>query len=71
MVEFKLEKLLQGRSLKWLERESKVAYSTLHAIKKGKQKEINLSVLYRICKALDCKPGDLLVMTENEDREAQ
>lgn len=71
MVKFNLEELLQGRSLKWLERESKVAYSTLHAIKKGKQKEINLSVLYRICKALDCKPGDLLIMDESADQEAQ
>lgn len=70
MIKFQLEEMLQGRSLRWLERESKVAYSTLHAIKKGKQKEISLSVLYRICKALDCKPGDLLVLVESKDQEA-
>lgn len=69
MIKFRLEELLQGRSLYWLAQESGVAYSTLHAIKKGDVQAIYVSVLYRICKALECTPGDLLVIDESSDQD--
>ena len=65
MIEMQIDKMLQekGRSLYWLSKQAGVGYSTLWKLKTGRAQGISYRVLENICTALDCQPGDLLVMT--------
>lgn len=51
----------RGRSLYWLAKQSGVAYSTLWKLKTADTQGVSFGVLDRICEALECDPGDLLV----------
>lgn len=63
MIETRFDELLKerGQSLYWLAKEARVAYTTLWKLKKGDTQGISFGVLDRICEALECQPGDLLV----------
>lgn len=63
MIKTKLAELLKerDRSLYWLAKETKVAYTTLHKIGKRETTGIDFHVLSGICAALECQPGDLLI----------
>ncbi len=70
VIYIKLDKMLKSkqRSLYWLSANAGVPYPTLwKLIKKERQRSINLEVLSRICSALDCLPGDILIYEENEE----
>lgn len=41
--------------------------ANLSILKNGKGKAIRFSTLSRICKELDCQPGDILEYVEGED----
>ena len=41
--------------------------SNLSVLKNGKGKAIRFSTLNRLCKALDCQPGDILEYVEGEE----
>lgn len=41
--------------------------ANLSILKNGKGKAIRLSTLNRLCRELDCQPGDLLEYVEEED----
>lgn len=43
-----------------LERRSSVNKNTLHSLYKNKATRYDAATLDRVCKALDCQPGDLL-----------
>ena len=62
MIRLRLEQVLaeNGRTMYWLSKETKIAYSTVHDYAKNKVQNVDLSVLNRICAALDAAPGDLL-----------
>lgn len=66
MVKVQLDEWLEkrGRSLYWLAKEVGVHYNTLWRIQQGTASGIRLDLLASICRALDCKPGDLLVLAE-------
>ena len=69
VIYIELDKMLKSkkRSLYWLSAHAGVPYPTLwKLVKKESQRSINLEVLSRICSALDCLPGDILVFEENE-----
>ena len=40
--------------------------ANLSILKNNKAKAVRFSTLEALCKALDCKPGDILDMTEEE-----
>ena len=65
MIEFRLDERLNGRSLYWLAKESGIAYSTIHKLKKEPPHGISFDTLDKLCAALDCAPGDLLVRVPN------
>jgi putative transcriptional regulator len=65
MIEVKLRELLEarGRSRYWLAKETGIQYSTLIRIEQADStNRIELRVLEQICRALECTPGDLLVL---------
>jgi putative transcriptional regulator len=64
MIRIELKKLLDGRSLYWLSQQTGIRWATIAALEKGKLKRIDLEALNRICEALECQPGDLLVHVE-------
>jgi putative transcriptional regulator len=61
MIEFRLDERLGDRSLYWLAKESGIAYSTIHKLNKEPPKGISFDTLDKLCRVLECEPGDLLV----------
>jgi putative transcriptional regulator len=66
VIEVRVDALLgsRGRSFYWLAKETGISHTTLWRLKKGKALGINFITLYKICRALDCQPGDVLRLTE-------
>ena len=48
-----------------------ITMANVSLIKNGKVKAIKLSTLNKLCKALDCVPGDILEYRKDEGPEAQ
>lgn len=71
-VKIPLDTLLvkHGRSVYWLAKETGVSYTTLWRLKKSKALGINFSTLEKICAALDCTPGDVLKLG-NQNQESE
>jgi putative transcriptional regulator len=63
MIQSQLSELLEqkGRTLYWLAKQSGVRYATVWQLGKGQVGRLNLEALDKICEALECQPGDLLV----------
>jgi putative transcriptional regulator len=68
MIRIKIEKLLGERTLYWLSQETGIRWATLAAMAAGKAKRVDLDALDRICAALECEPGDLLLRVERKAR---
>ena len=68
MIKIELEKLLDGRSLYWLSQQTGIRWATLAAMANDKAQRLNLDDIEAICMALECKPGDLLVLLETRKR---
>jgi len=47
-----------------LSKESGIAYANCHKIWNNQQKMISLDTLDRLCAALGCEPGDILVRVD-------
>ena len=62
-----LDKLLakEKHSFYWLAKETGVSHTTLWRLKKGKAVGINFETLEKICRALKCRPGDILFLTND------
>lgn len=62
MVKVKLQELLdkEERNLKWVERKTGIAYSTLHKLNSGNTTSINFNTINQICDLFDCKIQDLI-----------
>jgi putative transcriptional regulator len=63
MIQPRLAELLEekGMTLYKLAQETRLAYSTLHKLSKGRTESIDFRVLDGICTVLDCHPGDVLI----------
>ena len=70
MVEVGVDKLLEkhGRSFYWLAKQTGVSHATLWRLKKGKALGINFETLERICRGLNCQPGDVLRLAGEKKR---
>ena len=70
MIRFQLNELLQerGQTLYWLCKQTGIRYATIWQMGKGDVARLNLDVLDRVCEALECQPGDLLVRAEAKRR---
>lgn len=62
MIEIQIDGLLEehGRSFYWLAKETGISHTTLWRLKKGKALGINFDTLEKICRGLNCQPGDVL-----------
>jgi putative transcriptional regulator len=68
MIEVKLKALLEvrGRTRYWLAKETGIQFNTLTRIERADlTNRIELSTLDKICRALQCQPGDLLVWVDD------
>jgi DNA-binding Xre family transcriptional regulator len=71
MIELRLNERLGSRSLYWLAKQSGIAYSTIHKLKKAAPQGISFDVLDKLCDALECAPGDLLVKVSEVKKSAK
>ncbi|HUQ31172.1 MAG TPA: helix-turn-helix transcriptional regulator [Pyrinomonadaceae bacterium] len=71
MIESRVDELLgaHGRSFYWLAKETGISHTTLWRLKKGKALGINFDTLEKICRALNCQPGDVLKLAVEKKRE--
>jgi len=67
MIKTHLNELLdeRGQTLYWLAKQSGIRYATIHQMSRGEVARLNIETLDRICDALDCQPGDLLIRVTN------
>lgn len=69
MIEVRVDDLLeeQRRTFYWLAKETGVSHTTLWRLKKGKALGINFDTLEKICRGLNCQPGDVMkLVTEKK-----
>jgi DNA-binding Xre family transcriptional regulator len=68
MIRLNLERLLKekGHSFYWLGKEARINPTVITRMKRQQIKAITLDVLDRICDALGCAPGDVLVKTKEK-----
>lgn len=67
----KLDEMLaaRGMTLTSLSQAVDITMANLSILKTGKAKAIRFSTLEAICLALDCQPGDILSVTQEEERD--
>lgn len=65
----KLDDMLHARRMTLTELASRVdiTLANLSILKTGKARAVRFSTLEAICRALECQPGDLMVLQEGED----
>lgn len=70
MVKIRVDELLakHGRTFYWLAKETGISHTTLWRLKKGKALGINFETLEKMCQALKCQPGDVLVIEAQEKK---
>lgn len=68
MIEIRIDGLLgaRGHSFYWLAKETGVSHTTLWRLKKGRARGINFETLEKICRALLCQPGDVMLLGDDE-----
>jgi putative transcriptional regulator len=62
VIGIRLDELLEerGRTFYWLAKETGISHTTLWRLKKGKALGINFETLERICRGINCQPGDVM-----------
>jgi len=70
MITIRLAQVLEqrGQTVYWLWKQTGIRYATVWQMSKGEIARLNLDVLDRICKVLECQPGDLLVRVEERKK---
>ena len=69
MIEIRVGEVLEKlrRTFYWLAKETGISHTTLWRLKKGRAQGINFETLEKICRRLNCQPGDVLKLA-NEKR---
>lgn len=73
MIELRIEQLLEERekTFYWLAKETGIGHTSLWRLRHGEAKGISYDFLERICRALECEPGDLLVLVNDGKAESK
>lgn len=66
---FNIDVMLAKRkmSVTRLSEEVGITIANLSVLKNGKARALKISTLAKLCKALDCQPGDILEYVEDEE----
>ena len=66
-IVLRIDELLKerGRTAYWLANEVGMTHGGFYKVLHAKIKALNLELLAKLCEALECQPGDLLVLVEN------
>lgn len=66
MIEIRVDEILaeRERTFYWLAKDTGISHTTLWRLKKDKALGINFDTLEKICRALECQPGDILRLAE-------
>ena len=69
VIKIQIDEILEkhGRTFYWLSKQTGISHTTLWRLKKGKALGINFATLEKICQTLECEPGDVLKLY-NEER---
>jgi putative transcriptional regulator len=64
IIQIRVDELLaeQGRTFYWLAKQTGISHTTLWRLKKGKAFGMNLDTLEKMCRVLECQPGDILTL---------
>ncbi|MCA1613966.1 MAG: helix-turn-helix transcriptional regulator [Acidobacteria bacterium] len=67
MIEVRIEQLLEerGKTFYWLAKETGIGHTSLWRLRHEQAKSISFDRLERICRALECEPGDLLTLVDD------
>lgn len=70
MIEVRIEQLLEerGKTFYWLSKETGIGHTSLWRLRHEVSKGIRFDYLELICRALECAPGDLLVLRDDAPR---
>ncbi len=73
MIVFTIDVMLARRKMSLTELSERVGITmaNLSVLKTGKARAVRVDTLDRLCRALNCQPGDLLEWREAEDDEAE
>jgi DNA-binding Xre family transcriptional regulator len=64
VIRLRVSEMLEkrGQTLYWLWKETGVRYATLLKMQRGETTRLELPALEKLCRAFECKPGDLIVI---------
>lgn len=70
MIKFQLSEILEERqrTLYWLWKQTGIRYATVWQMGQAEVVRLNIDTLDRICEALECQPGDLLIRVEGRKK---
>ncbi|HST50533.1 MAG TPA: helix-turn-helix transcriptional regulator [Pyrinomonadaceae bacterium] len=70
MIELRIEQMLEerGQTFYWLSKETGIGHTSLWRLRHGEAKGISFDFLERICRALQCQPGDLLALADDRKK---
>lgn len=74
MIELRVREVAERKGINnplALSKESGIAYANCHKIWNNQQKMIGLDTLDRLCEALVCEPGDILVRVTDGKAESK
>lgn len=63
-IEVRIDALLEkhGQTAYWLAKEANLTHSAIWRLRHGKASSISFEIMEKLCRALDCTPGDLFVV---------
>jgi putative transcriptional regulator len=72
VLEIRIDQILrdEGRTFYWLAKSTGISHTTLWRLKKGKALGINFDTLEKVCRALNCQPGDVLFLAKEKSQRA-
>lgn len=69
MIYYKLDSLLESKGIKRIDLQRKLGISPTTMANFGKNKYVAMSIIDKMCKELQCQPGDIMGYVDDENAE--
>ena len=69
MIYYKLDSLLESKSIKRIDLQRKLGISPTTMANFGKNKYVAMSIIDKMCKELQCQTGDIMGYVDDENAE--